>query len=70
MRRKTPKMLAAEAILGGPLEDTLPKAYEELGLPGLASKLGVGEGTIWYWFLALGLSVEKKLVPIRRPRKQ
>jgi len=75
MVRKTRLMRQVEAQFGQPLEKLLPEMYNEMGLPAMAEKLGVSRGTVWYWLLKFGVSVQRvALAPgeslvIRRSRQ-
>lgn len=60
MMRKTKLMRSVEIRYNNrPLEKLLPEMYNELGLPGMAEKLQISKGTLWYWLLKFGISVRR-----------
>lgn len=60
MSRKTKLMREIEQRYNDqPLETLLPQLYNRLGLPGMSQELGLSKGTLWYWLLRFGVSVQK-----------
>jgi len=54
-------MREVEARFGEPLEELLPRLYQEGGLDHISKVLGVRKSTIYYWLLRLGFVVERRL---------
>ena len=59
MVRKSKLMKQVEGRYDRPLEELLPKLYNEKGLPAMAAELGVSKGTVWYWLLKFGINVRR-----------
>jgi len=57
--RKSKKMLEVEEKHGEQLETLLPRLYNEMGLPAMVEELGLNKSTLWYWFLKIGMRIEK-----------
>ena len=58
--RKTKLMRQVEEQYHGePLEELLPRLYNEMGLPGMVRELGIGKATLWYWMLKFGVELRK-----------
>ena len=68
-RKKTRKMLEAEARLGRRLEDALPEMLTEMGLSATADRLGVSKATLGYWLLKLGIEGRRYYLRPQRPNK-
>jgi hypothetical protein len=52
-------MLEVEQEHGEQLETLLPRLYNEMGLPAMVEELGLNKSTLWYWFLKIGMRIEK-----------
>jgi hypothetical protein len=64
---KTPRMIAEEARLGGPLEKVIPAAYQKTGNhKKAAEELGLVFGTYELWCRRLGLGLAKKVTLVQR----
>ena len=59
MVRKSKLMRQIESRYDRPLEELLPRMYNEKGLPAMAADLGVSKGTVWYWLLKFGINVRR-----------
>ncbi len=59
MVRKTKLMRSVEEKYQRPLEKLLPDMYNERGLPAMAEELGISKGTLWYWLLKFGISIQR-----------
>jgi regulator of sirC expression with transglutaminase-like and TPR domain len=57
--RKSKKMLQVEQEHGEQLETLLPRLYNEMGFPAMVEELGLNKSTLWYWFLKIGMRIEK-----------
>lgn len=57
--RKSRMMLEVEEKHGEQLETLLPRLYNEMGLPAMVEELGLNKSTLWYWFLKIGMRIEK-----------
>ena len=52
-------MLEVEEKHGEQLETLLPRLYNEMGFPAMVEELGLNKSTLWYWFLKIGMRIEK-----------
>ena len=59
MVRKTKRMRGVEERYDRPLEQLLPQMYNGMGLPAMATEMGVSKGTLWYWLLKFGINVRR-----------
>ena len=73
--RKTKLMRQVEEkYKGEPLEELLPRLYNEMGLPGMVIELKIGKATLWYWMLKFGVELRKvalapgETMETRRPK--
>ena len=57
--RKSKKMLEVEQEQGELLETLLPRLYNEMGFPAMVEELGISKSTLWYWFMKVGMRIEK-----------
>lgn len=56
--RKTVKMLEAEEVLGGPLEDTLANLVTAHGLKKSSDRLGIGVSLLRAWLHRFGIATQ------------
>lgn len=59
IKRKTGLMRRIEERYRLPLEQLLPRMYNEMGLPRMAEEMGVSRSTVWYWLLRFGVNLRK-----------
>lgn len=59
IKRKTGLMRRVEERYRMPLEQLLPRMYNQMGLPRMAEELGVSRSTVWYWLLRFGVNLRK-----------
>ena len=52
-------MLEVEQEHGELLETLLPRLYNEMGFPAMVEELGINRSTLWYWFVKIGMRIEK-----------
>ena len=60
--KKTPKMLLAEGIIGGRLEDNLKRLLADNSLTETAEMLRISKQLLYSWMLLFGVSVRKVAV--------
>jgi len=58
---KSKLMREVEAKIGQPLEEALPRLYEEGGIAHICRVLGIKRTTAFYWLLRFGFVVDRKL---------
>lgn len=72
--RRTTLMRGVEERYNQPLEKLLPRMYNEMGLPRMATVLGVSKSTVWYWMLRYRVDLKKvalapgETVEVRNPK--
>jgi len=59
MYRKTKLMRKVERQCQRPLESLIPEKITEQGLTLTAKELGIGNATLGYWMLKLGISMRR-----------
>jgi hypothetical protein len=57
--RKSRMMLEVEEKHGEQIETLLPRLYNEMGFPAMVEELGINRSTLWYWFVKIGMRIEK-----------
>ena len=61
--RKSKLMRKVEERYGGePLEELLPRLYNDMGLPGMVREMGIGKATLYYWFLKFRVDLKRVAV--------
>ena len=63
VHKKTKKMRKTERIIGKPMEQAIPEAYEKWGtVEAAASALDIPVTTFRWWMAKLGITVRRRMV--------